>query len=363
MDKDGILGGFGVKPSLFANREASDDSCFVTGEESAGFGIFENYFFVCLNGFGFGKFVESTAFSEYETVAADEVIDTTIPTSNVKNLEAGGMDSDKFFARVGLDFIAHIGVGSALSGISAPARSGAFFIIGINATGLGAGTDLAACETVNIGHDVPGGRLVAFSEGFFEGGESSGFLVADGEDDVGYVIELGQFELGSVHDIGVGENFVECVGVIPAEGLNWNDLDSGFNEEFGFVLPVEVIAAVTIAVTNSVGDVVANEDESLVVLGSPGHTSSEIEDEFVAFFGIATVSAGGALDKSADFALVISEVKAGDTIVAVTVVAVGDDANADVGNEVEEFSGGLFNISADLGEAGVHAAGGVEAED
>lgn len=186
--EDGVFGWVGVEFSCFADGESCDNAGFVAGEESAGFGIFEDDFFVCLDGFWFGEFVESAAFSKFEAVVFDELVDGAVCFSDVEGLEAGGVDSDESFAGVGHGLEAHVAVWFAGSG--ALVASDCCCEVGVDGAASRTGANFAVCESVDIGHDVPGGGFVAFSEGFFKFAESSGALVADGEDDVGDIIEL-----------------------------------------------------------------------------------------------------------------------------------------------------------------------------
>ena len=134
-----------------------------------------------------------------------------------------------------------------------------------------------------------------------------------------------------------------------SEGLDGEDTYSCFDKECGFVGPVEVIDAASVVVAFWVGYVVADEDEGFVAFALPGHAAGVVEDEFVAFWGVAAIGGGGVCDEFGDCSFVVGEVEAGDAVVVVAVVSMGYNADSDVWDEAEEFLDGFFDVSADLG--------------
>src|SRR5207248_1053669 len=113
------------------------------------------------------------------------------------------------------------------------------------------------------------------------------------------------------------------------------------------------------------GDVMAYEDQRVGGAGCPRRRAPLVEDQFVALRGVAPAGGADGLDEPADGVHVVAEGQVpGDVGGAlVAVVAVGDDADADARDLLEQPGDGALDVPAHLGQARVHAAGGVEAED
>ncbi len=90
-----------------------------------------------------------------------------------------------------------------------------------------------------------------------------------------------------------------------------------------------------------------------------------MEDQLVALRSVAAARGLDALDEAADLLHIVREIEGlGDVGGAgVAVVAVGDDADPHPRDLLHQPGDGGFDLLPNLGEARIHAAGGVKAED
>ena len=174
-----------------ANRETSQNASPIASKESSGFRVLEDYFLIRLDCFGLSELIEPAALTKLQTIITSELIDGLVNVPYIQDLEPGRMDADESLSGIPHGFITHIR--TRAFGLSGAGFFTCSCISCIECASALSHPDLAAREAIYVGHDVPGGGLVAFSEGFFEFGEGSGAGVADSEDYIGYIIELREF--------------------------------------------------------------------------------------------------------------------------------------------------------------------------